>query len=216
VRNLGRSELSRIVIRRLVRQKPGHCGPSCLEMMLSCYGIDIPQDIIMNATGIPEALQKEGARIDQLDKAIRLLAPDYVLLAKYDASVEDLVLMTEEFALPVGVEWQGVFVDSNGKRFEEGHFSLVVGVDQSAGSILMLDPDGKSALEEGRIPIRDFEERWWEENGIPLPDNPGEEETIRNDRLLFVLVPKDQSAALVSLGLKLVSLSLVRAHRNPR
>jgi hypothetical protein len=151
-----------------------------------------------------------------LNQAVESLAPGYILLAKYNADIEDLETLVEEVGLPAGVEWQGMFVDEEGKYFEEGHYSVVVGVDRDANVVTIVDPEKKSALETGKLSIADFEARWWEENDVPSLTDPEAMEIICNAGLLFVVVPKDRDPQLLALGLQPVSLSLMREYRVPR
>jgi len=207
--------MSPVVISRVL-QKKGHCGPTSLQMMFSFYGLVITQEAIAEAAGVQETISEDGSRIDQLNQAVELLAPGYVLLAKYNADIEDLETLVEEFGLPTGVEWQGMFVDEKGKYFEEGHYSVVVGVDRDNESVTIVDPERKSALEAGKLSITDFEARWWEENDVPSLADPGTMEVICNEGLLFLVVPEGREPRLLALGLQPVSLSLMREYQVPR
>lgn len=207
--------MSPVTISRVL-QKKGHCGPTSLVMMFSHYGLEITQEAIAEAAGVQETISEDGSRIDQLNQAVERLAPGYVLLAKYNASLEDLETLVEEHNLPTGVEWQGMFVDEDGKYFEEGHYSVVVGVDRGADEVAIVDPERRSALEAGKLSIGDFEERWWEENDVPSLTDPDAMEVICNEGLLFVIVPEDREPQLLALGLQPVSLSLMREYQVPR
>lgn len=204
-----------IAIRR-VRQKVGHCGPACLEMLFSFYDLDISQDAIAIAAGVSKTVSSSGSRIDQLATAVETLAPNYVLLAKYNSIIEDIALLIQEHRLPVSVEWQGMFIDGKGRYFEEGHYSVIVSVNQEDECIIMVDPEERSALSNGEISIQDFEKRWWENNDVPLESNPAQNEIIRNDHLLFVLVRKKDSQQLLDLGLQPASLSLMWVFRSSK
>ena len=197
---------------RTVRQKLGFCGPASLEMMFSYYGINISQDEIAAAGDIVSG--EDGSRIDQLDRAVKKLTPGYILLAKYNASIEDLAKLTEEYDLPVGIEWQGIFANPDGTYFEIGHYSVVISVDMNLGLLTILDPDERTGLINGRIFMTDFVGQWWEENDVPLPRD-SKTEVIRNDRLLFVIAPETHLTEFVNLGLQPVSLDLMRTYRTP-
>jgi hypothetical protein len=207
--------MSGIEIRR-VWQKKGHCGPTSLEMMLSLYGLAVSQEAIAEAAGVEETIGENGSRIDELALAIEALVPGYVLMAKYDSSVEDLESLVEEYGLPTGIEWQGVFVDDEGAPFEEGHYSVVVKVDRDTGAITIADPERRSALIDGMLSFSDFEERWWEDNDVPSVADPTVMEVICNKGLLFVVVPEEQTSQMQTVGLQPVSLSLMRAYQIPR
>jgi hypothetical protein len=207
--------LKQITVRRVL-QKKGHCGPATLEMLFSFYGLAVSQDAIVQAANLSETIQRSGCRIDQLDEAVQGLASDYTLLTKYNSSIEDVILLTREFELPVGVEWQGMFVDPDGRLFDEGHYSVIISVDQVAGNVNIVDPEERSALKEGKIPMHDFEKRWWEENDVPRLNDPTTTEIIRNDHLLFVLITKNRSVPLRDFGLQPASLTLMRENSKPR
>jgi hypothetical protein len=199
-----------------VLQKKGHCGPTSLVMMLSLYGLVVSQEAIAEAAGVQETISEDGSRIDELNLAIETLVPGYRLMAKYDSSLDDLESLVEGCGLPTGVEWQGVFVDDEGAPFEEGHYSVVVGVDRSVGVVTILDPERRSALVNGELSIADFEERWWEENDVPSLRDPEVMEVICNQGLLFVVVPEEQVPQMRAMGLQPVSLLLMREHQVPR
>ena len=206
--------MSGIEIRRVWQEK-GHCGPTSLEMMLSLYDLDVSQEAIAEAAGVQETISEDGSRIDELGLAIKGLVPEYVLVAKYDSSLDDLETLVEGFGLPTGIEWQGVFVDDEGAPFEEGHYSVVVKVDRDAESITIVDPARRSALVDGKLSFADFQERWWEDNHVPSLADSDVNEVIRNQRLLFVVVPDEQVLELSTIGLQPASLSLMREHQVP-
>jgi len=197
---------------RKVRQKKGFCGPASIEMMFSFYGISSTQDEIAEIASVIEG--EAGSRIDQLDQAVKSLRPDYTLLAKYYSTIEEIISFIYTFGIPVGVEWQGKFFDEKGEQFEVGHYSVINWVDKVREMIHIVDPDERSALTDGWIGFIEFKERWWDENDVPRVDNPDNTEVIRNEGLLFVLVPQNLVVRVMELGLQPVSLSLMRDHRN--
>lgn len=197
---------------RKVRQKKGFCGPASIEMIFSFYGIGFTQDEIAEEAGVIEG--EAGSRIDQLDQAVKCLRPDYTLLAKYYSTIEEIISFIYTFGIPVGVEWQGKFFDEKGNQFEVGHYSVINWVDKAREIIHIVDPDERSALTDGWIGFIEFKERWWDENDVPKVDDPGNTEVIRNEGLLFVLVPQNLVIRVRELGLQPVSLSLMRDHRN--
>jgi len=197
---------------RKVRQKKGFCGPASIEMMFSFYGIGFTQDEIAEKAGVIEG--EAGSRIDQLDQAVKYLRPDYTLQAKYFSTIEEIISFIYTFGIPVGVEWQGKFFDEKGDQFEVGHYSVINWVDKAREKIHIVDPDERSALTDGWIGFIEFKERWWDENDVPKVDDPVNTEVIRNDGLLFVLVPQNLGIRVRKLGLQPVSLSLMRDFRN--
>jgi hypothetical protein len=184
-------------------------------MMLSLYGLEVSQEAIAEAAGVQATISENGSRIDELGLAIEALVPGHVLMAKYDSSLDDLETLVEEYGLPTGIEWQGMFVDAEGVPFEEGHYSVVVEVDRVAETITIVDPERRSALVDGRLSFGDFGERWWEENDVPSLGDPDVMEVICNQGLLFVVVPEQQVSQLSDMGLQPVSLSLMRECQAP-
>lgn len=206
--------MSGIVLQKVIQTR-GHCGPATLEMLFSFHGVELPQNVIAAATGVPHGIMTtDGCRIYELDRAVKRLSRKYVMLAKYNAGLEDLTILTEEIGLPIGVEWQGMFVNIEGNAYEEsiGHYSVVIGVNQSNGVITMLDPDNRSALVSGVVPVADFTSRWWALNDIPVLNQTQTVREIRNDRLLFAIVSQQSSTPLVKLGLQPVSIELMWTH----
>ncbi|HLU09991.1 MAG TPA: hypothetical protein VK003_10020 [Oceanobacillus sp.] len=189
---------------RKLRQKPGHCGPATIEMMYSIYGIHKTQDEIAQAIGDVERITERGCSVDEMAHAVEQLTPNYILLGKMYGTIEDLRVLTEKYLLPVGVEWRGRFLEPDGRIWEEGHYSLVTHVNLSEGSLEVIDPyaPGVNLLSmNDLIPIDLFLQRWWDTNPIPSPENPAVVTEIRDDRLLYVLVPKTLTNGLRAVGL---------------
>jgi hypothetical protein len=190
-------------------QKPGHCGPASVAMLFSAHGVILDQEIIMQNTGVMHDKTNEGTRIDQLSLSIQKLKPNYVLLAKYNATVKKIDELIREFSLPVGVEWQGGFVDANQTYFEEGHYSVITKVDYKNKVIKLLDPDPSSLFRDGVIPIDEFKRRWWEENVLPTMGDANKNIRICHIGLLFVIVHKNKESNLLRCGLSHVTPSFL-------
>lgn len=197
-------------VKKYVEQKTGHCGPAAVVMLVSLYGHNATQEEIAEAAGVSQTIKEKGSRIDQLANAIDQLYPDLILLAKYNASVSDVRDIIDSFRMPVGVEWQGMFLDSRVGYFEEGHYSLISGVNFRDQTLTLIDPEPRSALENGTLLIKEFERRWWDDNEVSRKDQTNAVETIRNKRLLFVIVPKGVATPLRELGLAPATLSMMR------
>jgi hypothetical protein len=120
------------------------------------------------------------------------------------STVEDLRDLIEKYLLPVGVEWRGRFLEPDGRIWEEGHYSLVTHVNLSEGTLEVIDPyaPGVNLLSmNDLIPIDVFLERWWDTNPIPTLENPAVVAELRDDKLLYVLVPRTWMNGMRSLGL---------------
>ncbi|MBC7812328.1 MAG: hypothetical protein H7175_14325 [Burkholderiales bacterium] len=199
-----------------VWQKPWYCGPTVLEILFSHFGRKVLQDDVVVAADMADSIIGRGCRIDELGVAITRLAADMVLLAKYNSSVDDVSRLTAEHNLPVGVEWRGTFLEPDGTIWEEGHYSVLTGVDWESQTITLVDPfypGTNTAHRGGVIGIADFEARWWDENDVPLPDDANTTENIETWGLMFVLAPVSQAGELAKRGLRPISADLLREHR---
>ena len=192
-------------------QLEGHCGPTTVQMMLRRYKVYLSQPEIARETQAGITIQEHGCRIDQLGVAVSVLASDYVLLAKYDATIDEVRHLIEQHGLPVGVEWRGQFFREDGTRYEDGHYSVVTQVDVKRGMVKIIDPDETSALPDGEIGITEFESRWWDENWLGNPEDPASP-VVRTFHLIFVVVPKSLHDTIRVLGFQPPTMDLMRAH----
>lgn len=198
-----------------VQQKEAHCGPATLEMLFSFYGLKVSQDEVAAAAGVTQTIVFDrGTRIDQLAKAVETLYPsEYILLAQYNSSIRQLAQLTDEYRLPVGVEWQGLFRWDDGTYSQLGHYSVIVGVDQANGILKLLDPEEQNTLTPtGQISIKEFKRRWWEIDSIPYVDNPSAVGKLRTERLAFVLVRQANTQPFYEMGFAPASLALTWAN----
>jgi len=200
-----------------VQQKEAHCGPASIEMLFSFYGLNVTQEEVVAAVGLTETIVRDGGtRIDQLAQAVRVLHPEYALLARYNCSLRDMKHILEEFQIPVGVEWRGLFLEPNQTYVEKGHYSVITLLDDLRGVIYIADPEQKNVLTpNGEISMVEFEQRWWEINDVPRLHDPTQIEFIRNERLIFVLVKEQRQEALRNLGFQPATLSLMWRYRVP-
>jgi hypothetical protein len=133
-----------------------------------------------------------------------------VLLAKYHSGLVDIEQIITEFGLPVGVEWQGKFAQPDGSYFERGHYGVITDLDRDDGILNLLDPDIRNLITpNGSVSTEEFEERWWEVDAIPMPDNPSITWVVEMDRLVFVLARQEDATSLAESGFRPVSLSVV-------
>ncbi len=201
---------------RPVIQQTRFCGPATLEILYSFFRLDVPQERIAALTGIPIAqIRQHGCSLQDLSTAVQALGSDHCLLARYDSTVDDLYDLVEAHGVPAGVEWRCVFQEPDGRIWGEGHYSVVVGVDRSARTLQIVDPhDGRNlSHRDGIVGFDAFTERWWDENWLPIPGQPGEFEQIWTQGLLFALIPASQEAAYRARGLTPMSVELARRHR---
>jgi hypothetical protein len=188
-------------------------------MLFSFYDLAISQEDIAEAAGMANIITiSEGMRIDELGRAVRALYPqgEYVLLAKYHSSLDDIEQIVIEFGLPVGVEWQGKFAQPDGSHFERGHYGVITDLDRDGGTLNLLDPDSRNLITpNGSVSIEEFEERWWEVDAIPLLDNPSITRVVEMYRLAFVLARQEDAKPLAESGFCPVSLSVLWENCTP-
>jgi hypothetical protein len=196
-----------------VQQEEAHCGPATIEMLFSFYGLTVSQTEISRAAGMADVIRhSHGMRLDELNVAIEALYPDggYVLLAKYQSSLDDITQIVEGLRLPVGVEWQGLFSRPDGTHYDQGHYSVITAIDHDRGLLFIADPEDHDILTtDGVIPFDVFENRWWEVDVVPRPGNFSVARVIEMERLIFVLVPQYRKKPLFELGFRPATLSLI-------
>lgn len=185
---------------RIHQRTASHCGPACLTMFTRFLGKNIDQDQFVEEAGLNwDQFLKYGMTIHDMARAINILAPDLVFWYKTDVSISELARITEEFKYPVGVEWQGVFdgeddfedqySDDDYEDDDEGHYSVVVHVSTKENLIRLIDPYfGK----DKEYSIREFENRWWDENVVVDPRTNRQKDEYDN-HLVFLVTPKGVS-----------------------
>lgn len=194
-----------------------HCGPATITMLLSNLGIEVTQEQVAEAGGVTSLIEMNGMRIDQMARAVRLLAPEAVFYYKDYSSIEELVRIVQDYRHPVGVEWQGVFEDledespgCNGATAEAslahenrellpdsesedndyGHYSLVVRAERRRQQLIIADPY-KDYFSQARIfGFREFEARWYDFNEIPDPVT-GKLALIEDFHMMFVITRRN-------------------------
>jgi ABC-type bacteriocin/lantibiotic exporter with double-glycine peptidase domain len=125
------------------RQSPGLCGASALRAALAYWG--------------QEHTEQELAELSGSDPDIGVEAPGLVEAAKKigfngfyhdDADLDDLARYLD-LGLPVIVNWWSE---------DEGHFSVVVGMDDKY--VYMVDPEKN--VHYSRVSIDDFSRNWFD------------------------------------------------------
>src|SRR5574342_478492 len=119
-------------LRRIEQISENHCGPAVLEMLLENIGVEASQEAITEAAGARSRIARHGTRVDQLAKAVHVLAPGARLWYKEKASAEDLVYVLDICEYPVGVEWQGFFedrIEDEEEGADYGHYSVIAHID---------------------------------------------------------------------------------------
>lgn len=185
-----------VTVRQVTQPNDYYCGPAVTEMLLSAVGVEVDQRIIAEATGLrEEEMDKYGVRIDQLARAVSQVAPDYQFWYKYRAEINDLIVIIGR-GYPVGVEWQGLFYESEEEEYEaegidyrdRGHYSVAVHVDEDYGEIVFVDPYKQFAGRKRLFSLAGFKRRWWDIN-YWQDELTGERKTRRDERLIFMITP---------------------------
>lgn len=185
-------------------QEVGHCGPTCVSMLLESHGLSVSPREIAEAAGVKDSITLLGSRIDQLAAAVKKLATGFVLLGKFESNLDLLIQLTEKLKVAIGVEWQGSFRRKDGTKFDIGHYSILTGVSLSTASMSIVDPDADSCYSDGSLRIADFLARWWEDNEVATGVK------ARSFRLSFVVTSEDDCEVYLALGFRPVDLAMVR------
>ncbi len=107
------------------RQSPGYCGPACVKIIFGYFGLDVSESTVAKLSGTTRSF---GVEADGLVRAVRQLG--WKGYWKDNATMKDLVALVEKKKIPVIVNW---FTN------DEGHFSVVVGIDD--GNVYLQDPE---------------------------------------------------------------------------
>jgi hypothetical protein len=183
-----------MLIHQVVQISESHCGPAVIEMLLDAIGIKWTQAEITRAAGVEDTIEEYGTRIDQLAKAVGVLAPQAQFWYKYYSSLDDIKYLLNR-GYGVGVEWQGLFYDSeeeeaaqNVDDSESGHYAVVSHIDEELEAMVIVDPY-KDFAEQSRIFSLDtFVRRWWDRNELHDPFT-GKTQVLEDVRLLFFITP---------------------------
>lgn len=148
-------------------QTRGYCGPASLKMVLRYFGDERTEEEVAEIAG---ASHQDGAPGENLVAAAQALGYDAWL--EDDAKIEDLVKYVVDDELPVIVDWFST---------NEGHYSVVVGIDEEKQEIKLQDPEiGKMRT----IPLDEFENIWFDFDS----DRPEKDTFVI--RRLIVICPK--------------------------
>lgn len=184
-------------IHQIQQISESHCGPAVLQMLLDAIGIEVTQDRIVEILGVEDKLEEQGIRPDQLGTACVLLAPETRFWYKYNSTLEDVASILD-LGYGVGVEWQGLFYDSEEQESEDfdddqsefGHYSVISFYDKVEGQLIMVDPY-KDFINQDRIFDADvFVRRWWDTNEV-VNSTSGQKEFVTDEKFLFFVTPKE-------------------------
>lgn len=178
------------VLHRIQQITESHCGPAVLQMLLYYLGVETDQLQITRAAGVERTITHHGTTIDQLALATNIVAPQAQFWYKYHSTLDDIRYILSR-GYGIGVEWQGLFYDTEEEEDEDGdygHYSIISHIDEDRQSLIIVDPH-KDFPQQSRIfPIPVFLRRWWDTNEVRDPVT-GRKQILEDVRLLFFVTP---------------------------
>ena len=151
-------------------QSKGYCGPASLKMVLKFFDDERTEEEIAKIAG---ASKQDGTPGENLVSAAQKLGYDSWL--EDNSTIEDLVKYVVKEELPVIVNWFST---------TEGHYSVVVGIDEEKEEIKIQDPEIRRMR---TFPLDEFENMWFDFDS----DIPEKESFVI--RRLIVVKPKSTS-----------------------
>ena len=128
---------------KLFKQSKGYCGPACLKMVLSAYGINRSEKYLAELT---KSSRITGCAEENILKAaVTFGFSGYI---KKKSSIKEVKKLVEK-GIPVIVDWFS--------PEEAGHYSIIVGFERD--KILLADPHFG---EVKKHKVDWFEERWFD------------------------------------------------------
>ena len=163
-----------------------HCAAAVLQMLLNVLGEDVTQQEITFAAEVEDTIEEHGMRVDQIALACTRIAPHLQFWYKYKSTLDDLrVVLNKGYG--VGVEWQGLFYDSEEEEKEDGdygHYSIVSHIDEDKQLVIIVDPYKDFVSQDRIFPIDFFLRRWWDTNEHTDPIT-GRKRLVEDVRLMF-------------------------------
>ncbi len=182
-----------------------HCGPAVVQMLLARFGVVANQEHLTELADVAATIATQGARVDQLARAVAWLRAGVRLWYKTHATAEDLAALVCEHRCPAGVEWQGFFEESEADEDwvegDYGHYSAVTRVDPSRGLITLRDPYPDFWRADRVFRLDWFISRWWDVNLAPAPES-GRLRPVEDRRMLFIIA-REHARFPAALGMTL-------------
>lgn len=167
-----------------------HCGPAVLQMLLAHRGVAADQERLTELADVAATIATQGARVDQLARAVAWLRAGVCLWYKDHASPADLATLVCRYRCPAGVEWQGFFEDreedEDFANSDYGHYSIVTRIDRRSGLITLRDPYPDFWRADRVFRLEWFIRRWWDVNPVPAPEI-GAERLVEDRRMVFIV-----------------------------
>lgn len=175
-------------MKRVKQITESHCGPAVLEMLCNNLGLSIDQDEFVQIIGIEHKLKEYGMLISEMSRAVAKLDLGVKFWYKENSNLNDIKVLLNEYKLPVGVEWQGIFYQYADD--DDGHYSVVTHIDSVNNIIMIADPYDGFAGSDRQFHIREFQDRWWDENEIYDPIT-GKRSAVLEERMIYIITPED-------------------------
>jgi hypothetical protein len=160
-----------------------------LEVLLARLGVEAHQERLVELALAGGTLESHGTRVDQLAVATRRLEAGVCFWYKNHSTPEDLITLVSRYHFPVGVEWQGLFEDSEEEEAEGedyGHYSIVTHIDRRRGLVTIADPYMDFCHGDRIFSYDWFVKRWWDTNEITDPLT-GEQRLLEDYHMMFVV-----------------------------
>jgi hypothetical protein len=184
-----------VEIRRIQQITNSHCGPAVVCMLLDAIGIHVDQETVTKAANAEETIMADGVKLEQIGLAVTRLAPETTLWYKYQANLDDIRYILSR-GYGVGVEWQGLFYDTEEEEEEDevqdfGHYSIISDIDEEEQGLRIVNPHDDFAFHDKYFSIPTFLRRWWDTNEVINPFT-SKKMLVEDLRLLFFITPSDQ------------------------
>lgn len=178
-------------LKRVRQITNSHCGPAVLVALFSNLGIRVSQKSIVKSLRARNKIKDFGLTIKEMAKAARISGEgETVFWKKINSKVSDLDQIVNKYKYPVGVEWQGVFYENDDG--DSGHYGIITRVNKQAGFLRLSDPYRLFAGVDRKFRIKDFLDRWWDENEIRITGT-SRRRKIFDYRLIFVITPRGET-----------------------
>jgi ABC-type bacteriocin/lantibiotic exporter with double-glycine peptidase domain len=174
-------------LRRFRQISPSHCGPAVLQSLLNFCGCRTTQKAITQAAQLSLPIDEYGTTYLELAQATHQLFPQLLFWYKFSATFPDLDFLINHHSHPVVVEWQGVFLNGSPDD-DNGHYSLVSGIDLSSQSLTLIDPYGRQAHKT--LSFGEFQPAWWDTT-LRFHPQTHQPQPLFDHRLIFTLTSQN-------------------------
>jgi len=184
-------------LKRLAQQNSYYCGPASLQMLLSFYDITLDQQQVVDFLQINQKIITHGMTITEMGYFTNQSYPQLQFWYKFNSSTTELSQLINEFHLPIGIEWQGIFDYPDEEAFEDedddpGHIAIATAINTQENYIYIADPDAHYAGTDRKFSILQFERRWWDINEV-VDQLTHRHQEIDDYHGLFLITPKNFS-----------------------